>query len=186
MAAGVTIPLVSKGFELALQQPFGYSAPIPFIVGQLVPLLVVPVAIGMWVRHRAPDIAERHGPALRRLALVGTGVVFLFIILDNPVALGTTLLTTAPLATVFVVGSIAAGWICGALVTEDRRDRFTLAAEFGARNVSVAMAIAVTILGRVEFARFAVTYALVEIPLMLAAVALFRRRESAPVLQRGV
>jgi ACR3 family arsenite efflux pump ArsB len=33
----------------------------------------------------------------------------------------------------------------------------------------------VALLGRVEFARFAVTYSLTEIPLMLAAVAVFRR-----------
>jgi hypothetical protein len=31
------------------------------------------------------------------------------------------------------------------------------------------------VLGRVEFARFATTYALTEIPVMLVAVALFRR-----------
>jgi ACR3 family arsenite efflux pump ArsB len=46
------------------------------------------------------------------------------------------------------------------------------------------MAIAVTILGRVEFASFAVIYSLTEIPLMLAAIALFRRRQEA-VAVRG-
>ena len=39
------------------------------------------------------------------------------------------------------------------------------------------MAIAVTLLGRVEFARFAYTYFLTEMPLMLVAVALFRRSQ---------
>jgi hypothetical protein len=33
----------------------------------------------------------------------------------------------------------------------------------------------VTMLGRVDFARFATTYALTEVPLMLVGVALFRR-----------
>jgi hypothetical protein len=47
--------------------------------------------------------------------------------------------------------------------------------------VGVATAIAVTILGRVEFARFAAAYAFVEIPLMLAAVALFRLWETPRV-----
>jgi bile acid:Na+ symporter, BASS family len=84
--------------------------------------------------------------------------------------------TTVPLAAAFVASSAAIGWMTAVPVTQDRRDRFTLAAEFGARNVGIAMVIAVTLLGRPDFARFAVTYALVEIPLMLAVIALFRHR----------
>jgi ACR3 family arsenite efflux pump ArsB len=68
-------------------------------------------------------------------------------------------------------------------VTEDRHDRFTFAAEFGTRNLGVAMAVAVTLLGRVEFARFAYTYFLAEIPLMLVAIAMFRRAQR-PVVVR--
>ena len=59
--------------------------------------------------------------------------------------------------------------MAAAFVTSDPRDRFTLAAEFGTRNLGVAMAVAVTMLGRVEFARFAYTYFLTELPLMLVA-----------------
>ena len=44
------------------------------------------------------------------------------------------------------------------------------------RDLGVAMAIVVTLLGRVEFARFAYTYFLAELPLMLVAVGLFRRQ----------
>jgi len=73
--------------------------------------------------------------------------------------------------------SAAAGWIAATMVTADPRDRFTLAAEFGTRNLGVAIAVAVTMLGRVEFARFAYTYFLTELPLMLVAAALFRRRQ---------
>jgi ACR3 family arsenite efflux pump ArsB len=64
------------------------------------------------------------------------------------------------------------------LVTGDRRERFTLAAEFGTRNLGVAIAIAVTLLGSVEFARFALTYFLTEVPLMLMAIALFRKGDT--------
>ena len=69
---------------------------------------------------------------------------------------------------------MAAGWLAGVAATNDRRERFTLAAEFGTRNVAIATAIAVTLLGRVEFARFATTYFLIELPLMLIAIGVFR------------
>jgi BASS family bile acid:Na+ symporter len=177
MAASLTIPLVGKGLELALERPLGLSAPIPLLVGQLVLMLGLPVTIGMCVRRYAPDVAERYNAALRRLAFVGTAIVLLLIILDAPVAFVDGLGTTVPLAAAFVVSSFGAGWITAALVTRDGRDRFTLAAEFGSRNVGIAMAIAVTLLGRVEFAAFAVTYSLTEIPLMLIAISLFRRQQ---------
>jgi BASS family bile acid:Na+ symporter len=177
VAASVTIPLVGKGLELALDQPLGLTAPILSLIGQLVLVLAVPVTVGMSVRRSRPDLAERFGPGLRRLSFVGTAIVLVLIIADAPSAFAGGLTTTVPLAAAFVVGSIAAGWMTGALVTNDRKDRFALAAEFGSRNVGIAMAIAVTILGRVEFAQFAVTYALTEIPLMLAAIALFRRQQ---------
>jgi bile acid:Na+ symporter, BASS family len=184
IAASVTIPLVGKAFEAFLRQPFALSAPLSTLVGQLVVVLGLPVVLGMWIRRSRPGLAEKLGPALRPWAFIGTAIVLLLIIVDAPAAFVGGLTTTVPLAAGFVLSSIAAGWATGALVTKDARDRFTLAAEFGSRNVGIAMAIAVTILGRVEFASFAVIYSLTEIPLMLAAIALFRRRQESVAVRR--
>lgn len=179
LCAGVTIPLVRGGLELALGRPLDFAAPLPFLA-QLLVLLVLPVAIGMWLRHRSPDLAERCGPVLRPVAFIGVSTLFALIIGENPGAFLSGLATTVPVAAVFVVISVAAGWLTAALLTQDPRDRFTIAAEFGTRNIAVAVAIAVTLLGRVEFARFAAIYAITETPLMLAAVALFRRSHPHP------
>jgi BASS family bile acid:Na+ symporter len=184
VAASVTIPLVGKAFEISLRQPFALSAPLSTLIGQLVVVLGLPVALGMWLRRSRPGFAEKLGPPLRPLAFIGTAIVLLLIVVDAPVAFVGGLTRTVPLAAAFVVSSIVAGWITGTLVTKDRRDRFTFAAEFGSRNVGIAMAIAVTILGRVEFASFAVIYSLTEIPLMLAAIALFRRRQESVDVRR--
>ena len=178
LIAGATVPAVGRGLELALGRPLDLAAPIPLLLGQLLLMLALPVALGMWIRRRSPDLAERHRPVLQRLAFTGIAVVLLLVIVDDPQAFFGGVWTTVPLAAAFVVCSMGTGWITAALVTEDRRDRFTLAAEFGTRNVAVAAAIAVTLLGRVEFARFATTYFLTELPLMLAAIALFRHRSA--------
>jgi ACR3 family arsenite efflux pump ArsB len=179
----VTIPLVGKGFDLTLAQPLGLSAPVPTLIAQLIIVLAVPVAAGMWIRGRRPTLALRIGPALRRVAFAGTGLVLLLVVLDAPGDFFGALSTTVPLAAAFVAGSILTGWLCGMLVTSDVRDRFTLAAEFGSRNVGVAVAIAVALLGRVGFARFAAIYALVEIPLMFGVIAIFRRRIAPPPIK---
>jgi BASS family bile acid:Na+ symporter len=175
--AAVTIPLAGKGIELLRGRPFELDAPAALLITQLLLVLALPVALGMWVRKRSPALAQRIAPTLQRVALIGILLVFALLILADPTAFGAGLSTTVPVAASFVVASFVAGWFTAALATADRRDRFALAAGFGARNVGVATAVAVTFLGRFEFARFSATYAFVEVPLLLAAVALFRRSE---------
>ena len=178
LLAGLTVPAVGHGLELALGTPLDLAAPIPLLLGQLLLMLVLPVALGMGIRRRWPDVAEIHRASLQRLAFAGIAAVLLLVILDDPQAFTGGLSTTVPLSAAFVAASMGAGWITAAAVTADRGDRFTIAAEFGTRNVAVATAIAVTLLGRVEFARFATTYFLTELPLMLVAIAAFRARAS--------
>ncbi|HVH25482.1 MAG TPA: hypothetical protein VM818_01940 [Vicinamibacterales bacterium] len=175
--ASLTIPLVGQVLGWASGQVLDLAAPIPLLFGQLVMVLGLPLALGMWLRRRSPNGAARGRATLQRLAFVGIAIVFLLIILDAPDAFLSELATTALPAAVFVLLSMGAGWLISVPVTGDPKDRFTLAAEFGTRNIAVAIAIAVTLLGRVEFARFATTYALVEVPLMLGAVTLFRRHD---------
>jgi BASS family bile acid:Na+ symporter len=171
--------MVGAGIELVLGRPFGVAVPLPLLAMQVFVVLALPVAIGMWWRRRAPAMADRHGPAVRRVAFGVTALVLVLVIAQAPDAFVGGLSTTVPLAVAFVLVSLAAGWLTGMAVTPDVRDRFTLAAEFGTRNIGIAVAIAVTFLGRQEFARFAVTYAIVEVPLLIAAAMLFRRQRHA-------
>jgi BASS family bile acid:Na+ symporter len=185
LAGAVTIPLLSKMFELVLGQHLGWSAPLPLLMGQLGLVLAVPVALGMSIRRWREAFANRHAPALRLLAFGGTALVLALIIVDAPGGFVDDLPANVPLSATFVACSALAGWMTAVLVSRDERDRFTLAAEFGARNIGVAMAIAVTMLGSIEFARFAVVYALTEIFVMLGAVVLVRRRQASD-LRRAV
>jgi BASS family bile acid:Na+ symporter len=175
LLAGVTMPVIGRALEIAGHRALDLSVPMSALIGQLFLMLTVPVGVGMFVRHVWPAFAERHHASMQRLAFFGVATVLALIIVDNPQAFGHALPGTVPLAAVFVLCSTAAGWLTAAAVTPDPRDRFTIAAEFGTRNLGVAMAIAVTMLGRLEFARFAYIYFLSEMLMMLAAIAVFRR-----------
>jgi ACR3 family arsenite efflux pump ArsB len=50
----------------------------------------------------------------------------------------------------------------------------TLGVGVATRNVAIATAFAVTVLGQIQFAVFATTYFLVEVPIMLVAIGIFR------------
>jgi bile acid:Na+ symporter, BASS family len=184
LCASVTIPLISAGLELTLGRPLSMSLPIRLVFLQLVAVLAAPLGLGVWIRRRWPALAHSYRPVLQRLSFIGvTGVLFL-IVFEDVNRFVADMATTVPLAALFIAGSWLIGWLTAALVTGDSRDRFTIAVEFGTRHIGIATAMAVTVLGRVEFARFGATYFMTEVPLMLLAVAMFRRRHALSLVAR--
>lgn len=178
LLAVITIPVLDRLFELVLQRPFGFRAPFFLLVVQMVLMLALPIGLGMWARHRWPEWTRKRAALTQQLAFLAMGVLLALFIASEARSFVSGLGRTVPLAAVFVVTSFLAGWLVGTMLAVPAPDRFTLATEFATRNVAVATAIAVTLLGRAEFALFATTYFLTELPLMLLAVAGFRRLRS--------
>ncbi|HKT82179.1 MAG TPA: hypothetical protein VJP86_18245, partial [Vicinamibacterales bacterium] len=178
--ASATIPMLGWLLSRAFPDTATFTAPLGALASQIFLVLGLPIAVGMLLRRVAPAAVRRAAPAMQVTAFAGILMVFALIIARDPQAFVDQLPTTVPLALTFIGLSMAVGWICAALLTDDRRDRFTIAAEFATRNIAVATTIAVTILGRFEFARFSAVYSLTEIPLMLAAIAAFRATTPPP------
>lgn len=175
LLAVLTIPALALAFTAALGHPVGFAAPIPLILAQLLLMLALPVALGMWVRFSCPAFAGRSQSYLKALGFVGVAALIVLIVASDPVVFLHGLRDSVPLAATFVAASFLAGWLVGAATGASPPDRFTLATEFATRNMAVAAAIALTLAGRVEFALFATTYFLTEIPLMLCAIVVYRR-----------
>lgn len=175
LLAVATIPLLTRVFELARHRPLGFDAPARVLLLQLLLMVALPVGIGMAIRRRWPAFADAHRPALQRLAFVGLTLLIVFVVWAEWERFVAGLRTSVPLSAVFVMVSFGTGWLAASAIRATPPDRFTLAAEFATRNVAIATAIAVTILGRAEFAVFATTYFLTELPLMLVLVASCRR-----------
>jgi bile acid:Na+ symporter, BASS family len=173
--AVITIPVLDRVFGAVSGHRMGLTPPLPLILAQLLLMLAVPVALGMWVRFRRPALADRSQRYLRAVGFGGVAALILLIVASDAAGFVNGLAGTVPLAATFVATSFLAGWFVGGVTGASRSDRFTLATEFATRNIAVATAIAVTLAGHVEFALFATTYFLTEAPLMLGAVILFRR-----------
>jgi ACR3 family arsenite efflux pump ArsB len=90
-------------------------------------------------------------------------------------SLGEIALAVTALTGLAFAAGYATGWAGGGGAT----DRFTVGMVFVVRNVAIATALAVTVLGDLEFAVFATAYFLSQVPLLLAAVIAFRWVQSA-------
>jgi bile acid:Na+ symporter, BASS family len=180
LLATATIPALTFAFESLLGRSLGLSVPIRLLVAQLAVVLALPVGLGMFVRHRWPEVAARYERSCRRAALGGLALLIVFVIVQQGPEFARYLRITVRLSAGFVVLSGLAGLAVGGLFARHGADRFTLAVEFATRNVAIATAVAVTLSGRIELAVFATTYFLTEVPIMLTAIALYRWRSAEP------
>ena len=67
-----TIPAAGALFRVALDDARGFQLPVMRAALQAVALVGVPVAVGMWVRHRSPAWAEARRPLLQRVRIACT------------------------------------------------------------------------------------------------------------------
>jgi BASS family bile acid:Na+ symporter len=174
----IAIPVTTRAFERILGEPLSVDAPVAILVLQLLLIVVLPISIGMLVRGGSPQWAKASRHWVHRLSFVLLGALLALVLTVEAERVGSMLSQLVLLAAVFVTASFAVGWLVGSAVRATSPDRFTLAAEFATRNVAIATSIAVTLLGRTEFAVFASVYFLTELPLMLAAVAVWRWRQA--------
>jgi BASS family bile acid:Na+ symporter len=179
LLAVVTMPLVARFFELSLGRPFGFEIPVAALLGQLVVMLLVPIALGMGLRRLAPAFAARHERAFRAVAMVGLALLVAFVIVQETDRFREGMAQTVALAAGLVVLALAAGALVGLAVRAGSSDRFTLSVEFATRNVAVATVVAITLLGEVRFAVFATVYFLVELLIVGVVITAWRRRASA-------
>ena len=158
-----------------LGRPFGVAVPWQVLVAQLLAMMVAPVALGMFVRRRAPSWTARHDRQLRTAGFLALGSLVALVIGDQRGEFLANLGGMLAVATLMIVAALAAGFVVALAIGAGASDRFTLSVGFATRNVAFATAIAVTLLHQIELAVFATTYFLVEIPITLVAVVAFRR-----------
>jgi len=184
LLAMFTIPLSALLLEILLGRPFGFEVPVRLLTQQLTLMITLPIALGMLLRKWSPEGVEKRRELLQRLGFGGVLLMVIFVVSSDVQGFWDNLPNTVPLAAAFVVGSFVIGLTVAISAWASDKDTFTLASEFATRNVAVATAIAVTLLGRVGFAVFATTYLITEFPLMLLAVYVFRSRAVSSQIAR--
>lgn len=174
LAAVLTTPLALAVLQTLDGKSTGFPVPLALLAGQLVLLLVLPILTGMGVRRRWPYITQRHGHALLGLSIAALAVLLALIIVQEVEQFASALTDISAAMTFLTVLAFGAGWATGWFSGARWTDRFTVGMIFVVRNVGIATAIAVTVLGRIEFAVFATAYFLAQAPIILAAVLMFR------------
>jgi BASS family bile acid:Na+ symporter len=144
------------------------AVPVGTIIGQRLIFMVLPLALGMGLRHGAPEWSERNRGRLRSVSLTLICILLVlatWTIRTNLASLAAEILVAA---TTFVLAAMTIGWIVGFSLNRD--DRAVLVVESGVRNIAVALILGTALLPRDSFgilATFLTGYFVVEIAMML-------------------
>jgi bile acid:Na+ symporter, BASS family len=192
VAFSVTLTTVS-GFVALATMPLLFAAVVPAALGveafgvpvgemttRLLLFLLLPVAVGMALRHLFPAALERGGQVLR---VSGLGLLVLFLALvfvDQRHAVAAMFGEALLLTFTFTLLALLAGWFSGGILQLNQTDRAVLAIEFAVRNVGIAALLALATFQQPEFAAFGALFLLFQAPVLILALLLRRRIPDSP------
>lgn len=183
VAFSVTLTTVS-GFIALAAMPLVFAAVVPAAlgveafavpVGEMTTRLLLPVAVGMALRHLFPATLERRGQVLR---VSGLGLLVLFLALvfvDQRHAVVAMFGEALLLTFTFTLLALLGGWFGDRTLHLNQTDRAVLAIEFAVRNVGIAALLALATFQQPEFAAFGALFLLFQTPVLILALLLRRR-----------
>jgi bile acid:Na+ symporter, BASS family len=181
LATILTLPLF---VNLALRwQPAASETAIAVPAGRTILLLVaivlLPVALGMFVRRRAPDRAAALERAVSAFGAVVLVALIIGIALSVRDRIGELLASAGPAAILLNVGGLLVGLAVARAAGLGRADRLTTAIELGVKNTTLGILIAVTVVGSETMAVPSAVYGLLMYVSAAVVVAIGRRADRA-------
>ncbi|QGS35217.1 bile acid:sodium symporter family protein [Corynebacterium xerosis] len=151
------------------------TVPLGQTFGLLVGVILVPVAIGMVIRAKAPALAatlERGMSALGALVLI---LAIAAVAVDLGGEIVDMVVATGPAVLVFNLAVILVGGGLAWVARIDRASQLALAVEYGIKNSTLGLVIALTVVGDEEFAVPAAVYSIVMYLTAVIVIAIGRR-----------
>jgi len=181
LLAVLTLPLLlalALGFADASAEAGGIiSIPLLPTLGQLFMIVLLPVAFGMWARAAHPAWVQRNIDRVQQVAQILLYGIVLVLAVQDREAFSQGIEASLPLgALLFVLSAGAAFFVAIAFLP--RAQAFTIAIETGTRNVGLSTLVAITVLGRVDWAAFGAVYIVPASALGFAAAIAHRRAKA--------
>ncbi len=173
----VTLPLITW-FALQYFLERGQTPDLPAIqiIQRLILLTALPLCLGMLIRYQRPGPATRGVEVIRKISLALLFIIIIGATISTWDTVGQNLLSAGALAVSLNVLSMASGYFLAKQFALPEIQIRTITFEIGVQNLSLAVLIAISILGRPEFSILAVVYALIMKVTALSLLFVWRRK----------
>jgi BASS family bile acid:Na+ symporter len=156
--AVITLPLITN-FAIWYFQPFDDQLGMQWAkAAEVFAIVLVPVAIGMVVRHFWPGFAKKMDKPVRIASVIILVVVIAGAVASNWSLLVANFASLALITIVFCVISLTIGFYVPRLFKVGRRQAIASSFEIGIHNATLAIVIAQSVLGSKELSLPAAVY----------------------------
>ncbi|KGN36695.1 bile acid:sodium symporter family protein [Knoellia subterranea] len=121
-------------------------------VVQVIAIVLVPVAIGMFVRSRASDFAARADKPVRIFSIVVLVIVAVGALLGERENLADYIRQVGLVTGLFCLASLTIGYVAARLLKLDEPQAIATSMEVGIHNTTIALTIALSVLDSTEVA----------------------------------
>ena len=177
----LTLPLI---LNMSLQYFFGTGQYVPPPVNKVIEvamIIIVPVLIGMFIRARAPGFAARTEKPLRLLSVLVLALLVAAAVAQEWRTLLTHFAAVGIACLAFNLASMGTGYAAPRMLKLPRRQAIAIAMEIGIHNGTLAIFIALNVLGNATISVPAAIYSLMMfVTAAVFAYAVTRRPEDQP------
>ncbi len=160
VVAAITLPLIMNFSILHfMQENQQITLPLSKIV-QVFAIIIVPVGIGMLIRHYAPKLTEKLNKPLRIFAIVFLIAIIALAIFAERQNIATYLTQVGLATAIFCACSLAIGYFVPRLLGISSTQARACAFEIGIHNSTLAMTIALTVMANTTIAMPAAVYSI--------------------------
>ncbi len=149
--AAFTIPIITN-FAIAHFDAEGELGLQFAKVAQVVAIVLIPVAIGMLVRRRAPGFAQRADRPVRIFSIAVLVLVSVGALIGERDDIGDYARQVGLVTGLFCLASLTLGYFGARLLRLDERQAIASSMEVGIHNTTVALTIALSVLDSTEVA----------------------------------
>ena len=175
----LTLPLI---LDLSLEYFLGAGQYVPPPTGKVIEvalIIVLPVLLGMLVRSRWPGFAARAEKPLRLLAVLVLALLIVAAVAKEWQTLAASFAAVGMACLLFNLASMATGYMAPLALRLPRRQATAIAMEIGIHNGTLAIFIALNVLGNASMSIPAAVYSLMMV-FTAAAFAFWVNRRGDP------
>ncbi|MCB1303276.1 MAG: bile acid:sodium symporter family protein [Leptospiraceae bacterium] len=175
----LTVPLiVNFGLDYFMPDSGGENSvqlPVGKTIAQIFVITVVPVGLGMLLRHFKPALAHKSERPVRILSTIFLIAIIAAVIIKNRDTIADSFLSAGPASLALNVASMVIGFLTARMLLKDIRMGVSISIESGVQNGTLGIVIATTMLQNPHMAIPPAIYSLVMFATGFAGVYIFGR-----------
>jgi len=147
-------------------------------IGQIAVIVVIPILIGMFIRMKKPEFAERMGKPVRTASGIILAVIIIGIIAKERANMLDYFAQAGIVTLLLNVLTMGVGYVTAKIFALNTKQRFSIAIESGIQNGTLAITIAVVLLGNTAYSIAPAIYSILMFLTGFAVVWLSSRTKS--------